>query len=213
MQIVTYYQDLGAPENRILLALWRDSWRSNGWEPVVLGPEDAGEHPGWSIARDHYSRWPTLNQKEFEMVCFDRWFAYEAYAAIHGGYTWFTDLDTLNYSLPPLDKRNVTLSQNKAVAGTTFCFSSMQLKHATRCLGTYIPTEEDVFESKPHVSDLILDRVLVPFITDALKIEVLCSFPEWDKAQVVHYCNHYIKEAGLPERLDAIKQRAIWKTY
>lgn len=93
--IHTYFEDIqtkDAKEQRAILEYWQQHWREQGWEPRVLGREEAKQHP---LYREYYkevvSR-PTVNAPDYEAACWLRWLAM---SVVGGGY--LTDYDVLGF--------------------------------------------------------------------------------------------------------------------
>jgi len=91
-------------DSRLLLDQWKDSWSRHGWNPVVLGVEEAGKHPRFADAE--LNNWNTnlyhnaVNGPEYLELCYSRWFAYAAMAIKYGRAVW-ADYDVLNYGFTP----------------------------------------------------------------------------------------------------------------
>lgn len=81
MKIYTYYHDIGH-EHEIQLKLidaWRKSWEKSGFEPCVLGLEDAQKFPGFEKFRTQMGKasWEISNKelKPYGLHCWYRWLA------------------------------------------------------------------------------------------------------------------------------------------
>jgi hypothetical protein len=100
LKIYTYYKyvpDLGdAPKN--LLDFWISDWSLLGWEPIVLGEEEARQHPFYKEFCSLVSRVPTTNPRVYEEACFVRHLA----MCVAGG-GLMVDTDVFNLSLSPND--------------------------------------------------------------------------------------------------------------
>ncbi len=58
-----------------LVKLWEESWALQGWRTAVLTDEDAMKHPLYLENIDAIQNLPTLNNKNYELSCYLRWFA------------------------------------------------------------------------------------------------------------------------------------------
>ncbi len=58
-----------------LVKLWEESWSLQGWRTAVLTDEDAMIHPLYSGNIEAIQNLPTLNNKNYELSCYLRWFA------------------------------------------------------------------------------------------------------------------------------------------
>lgn len=76
------------------IAAWESGWRSNGWNPVVLGPRTAQRHPRHSEYMARAASFPTVNVREYENACWERWLA----LAVQGGGI-MSDFDVLPVSV------------------------------------------------------------------------------------------------------------------
>lgn len=111
MKIYTYYEDLGhdigfGHDNFLyqeeLIEMWKYSWVRAGFEPVVLGPDDAKNNPYYDTLmpsiQDMTMKLSKCDKKNrYELACFKRWFAY----ASQTGYFLSADYDVINYNFNP----------------------------------------------------------------------------------------------------------------
>jgi hypothetical protein len=58
-----------------LVKLWEESWALQGWRTTVLTDEDAMTHPLYAANVEAIQNLPTLNNKNYELSCYLRWFA------------------------------------------------------------------------------------------------------------------------------------------
>jgi len=80
MKIYTYYENINFNEQNELLELWKASWKSKGFEPIVLGIEDAKKSEDYdSFCKKMKLIYKKVTQKELKpygLSCFVRWLAY-----------------------------------------------------------------------------------------------------------------------------------------
>lgn len=80
MKIYTYYEDINFKEQKDMLLLWHESWERKGFEPIVLGLQDAKKSPRYS---DFCQKMQFIFKKitgkdlgRYGLSCFVRWLAY-----------------------------------------------------------------------------------------------------------------------------------------
>lgn len=104
-KIYTYYSDLGWPAQENLLDIWKDNWKSMGFEPVVLGKEDAMNHGLYDYFTE---RLQEINSKIYErpnlnvygMSCWYRWLAYATITPVDESF-YVSDYDVFNTGWHP----------------------------------------------------------------------------------------------------------------
>jgi hypothetical protein len=97
-KVYTYYakvDELVDQKQHEMLEIWKQSWSAHGWEPVVIGPRDAEEHPWHSFIQSLFAGFPTTNPKAYELACWMRWVA----MSLCGG--MMVDYDVLNFGFTP----------------------------------------------------------------------------------------------------------------
>lgn len=202
MNIYTFYENLTPVnhENKLLLELWKKSWAYNGWNPIVLSLEDSKKNPRYQQFYDICNTFPTINQKQYEMICYLRWLAMENKRG------WCTDYDVINYSFKPISFGEQTVSATGSMGGSTIYGNEHFYKNVVDTITSYVPDETDVYESDgvftPHVSDLyIMDK---KFKAETVYlVEHRYNTSGYEDAPLVHYANAYIKQSGTT-RLTAI---------
>jgi hypothetical protein len=97
MKVYTYYEEIGYREWSELLEIWAESWRMNGWLPVIVGREIIQDHPLLPKLLEKINSMPTINDRSYENACYLRWLA----ASRLGG-LW-VDNDVVNVGLSPID--------------------------------------------------------------------------------------------------------------
>ena len=172
MSIVhTYYEpvpdiDQGIQQNEI--AVWRDSWERWGWECKVLGRADVVITPD-ELAR--LQRLPSVNPPGYDLACYLRWFAMRA---LGGGL--MSDYDVVNVGMRPTEmitlasgERKVLVEQNGSMGASPegYCLCAGRVPCAMLLSGAacilfcdmlvdYEAKQDDLFEGKPHVSDMTI---------------------------------------------------------
>ena len=96
MNIYTYYDEV--LENQIeIIEIWKESWRKNGWNPIVLDQQSINCS---DVEIEYLENLPSVNPKKYEMACFLRW---NAMSNIGGG--WMCDYDVINLGFSPDDSK------------------------------------------------------------------------------------------------------------
>lgn len=103
MKIHTYYKlipALGQKGQEAILRMWSENWDRAGFQPIVLGQQDAEKHPDFGIYSDHVRSMPAMNHHtpEYEHACFFRWIA-----MAHVGGGLMADYDCFNAGFGPED--------------------------------------------------------------------------------------------------------------
>jgi hypothetical protein len=83
-RVYTYYENINFKHQSELLDLWSESWRSNGFDPIVLSLEDAKKSPYYDEFVDQI-QFLVLEitgrpLSQYGMSCYLRWLAYSAQA-------------------------------------------------------------------------------------------------------------------------------------
>lgn len=113
--VICYYQQFEtkfSKESEQFLELWKKSWRSNGWNPVILGENDAKRNPLYSqidIDNADANFYKTDNRAwEYHRSCYLRLLAYCQYVRHNKVHPWTTgtatlyaDYDVINYNFTP----------------------------------------------------------------------------------------------------------------
>jgi len=96
MKVFTYHDAAVGLTRPELIELWKRSWAKNGFDPVVIGPEEAIQHPNFSEFHAAVGRFPTTNPRAYEDACYLRWLAMET-----SGGGLMVDTDVMNYGFGP----------------------------------------------------------------------------------------------------------------
>lgn len=112
MKVYTYYEEIEGKSRsdsdrdlqRILLDTWISTWKQNGFEPVVLGKEDAQSHPMHKkyidsiISAHKEANDSDLHEHPYWIVAHNEWIAF---ANSVEGRALVCDYDVLNISYTP----------------------------------------------------------------------------------------------------------------
>jgi hypothetical protein len=82
--------------NEELLEAWKEAWYDAGWEPLVLGLEEAKKHKNYERFIDAFNE-ADFEVRDYDRIYFLRWLAM---AVVGGG--WMSDYDTFPVYSHPL---------------------------------------------------------------------------------------------------------------
>ena len=88
---------------RELLKLWEESFRKQGWEPVVLCKEDVKTHPRFDFFFEHFNSKPTEYPRTFTNACWLRHLAAAHFGNLHNENVALFDMDVICYGMEPRD--------------------------------------------------------------------------------------------------------------
>ncbi len=152
-KIYTYYQPIRGEKNSTnLLAVWKMSWRSKCWQPIVLDESHAVKHADFD---DLDRALPTTNSKQYERTCNLR---YVAMVTVGGGVT--VDNDVMNMEFWPTDVPD-PLPERLQVSSVPDTPALMyapgeEYDRVIRLMANCTLTPDDVFNTRPHTSDMFI---------------------------------------------------------
>ncbi len=205
--VYTYYTKLSEDqhkESEPMLAHWRRSWASRGWNPVVLNQLHAQCHPLFNVFTDRVKALPTANPIEYELACYQRWLAV---AQMGGGF--MSDYDVINYSYPA-EPVNCPLRVHEAHSTldeiTPSVVSGSQAGFERACAAFCSISHDRLnyqIDGKPHASDMILLQMLAHTGLYAITRDVRPYGDEgWKTANLVHYAS---RTTANTDRVQCIK--------
>lgn len=199
--ILTYYQNLGAPQYVRVLDLWCKVWSGQGWNPVVLGIEDAKRHPRFNDVTRKASELPTVNSKTFELACYHRWLAFAMVGGIAADFDVFPQKP-----FPPTIFTEFTCGELGGSPGFV-AGSKEDFDKIVDLILQYQTTPQDQSGCKPHVSDMvILLRNPTVFTKRLDLVRTYMQHGEWDKSPMVHFGNAHMKFRSTMDRADEIRK-------
>jgi hypothetical protein len=194
MKVHTYYFPIPDSGAEPVIEMWRESWKKNGWEPVVLGEDGITKLPFYNMLSYKTRQLPTINDWRYERACYMRWLAL---AGIGGG--MMTDYDVMNYGfrpehLPAYKGKLIRLNRQSpcAVFGRMWDYLAV-----VDMFLNYTVQSDDLYGNNLVVEDMtILNRY-----AGIADYHDLCSEFRHDKGMpetpLVHFCTH-----GLPKTPD-----------
>jgi len=185
MKIYTYHEHVPElPHADGLLPLWTESWKKNGWDPIVLDRSHAEQHPNYKEFLENYKTLPTVNASGYELACYLRWLAL---AVVGGG--WMSDSDVMCYGFrPQTPPEKMTIwSRGEHICPCLVSGSSEQYTYAASIFAAW-RGETNLENGRPHASDQnILGRV--DKFYDNIELCAQYEQPGWEYFPLVHYSN------------------------
>lgn len=194
-----------------LISVWRRSWAARGWNPIVLGEDDAKRHPQYEELRAKFWSLPTPYGHDFEGPCFMRW---AAMSAVGGG--MLTDYDCINYTFAPreVDPNRMLVFENPDCPYTHMGVVQGRKEHweeMVQRMANWVPDQRDLNPAHNmfHCAD-------AAFLVQCLDTK-LREKPEWlERApghtvfpnisgDIVHY-GYEMKAAGYWPKADHIEK-------
>jgi hypothetical protein len=209
MNIYTFYEPinfLSHHKNEKILEIWEKSWRYYGWNPIILNLDDAKRHPFYEDYIKKCQQFPTVNNKDYEILCFLRWLA----VAEVGG--WHCDFDIINYGFEPIDyKEHVVTCTHWSLGASTIHLSKAGYENLISLIYNYEVSEKDInHEFKQyHVSDMtilhnIRDKCNISKCLDCEAVYSLTNHKQqsWTETKLVHFASAFVGNDKLKCILD-----------
>jgi len=88
-----------------LLSLWEKTWKTHGWNPIVLHSHEFPQHDDcYAPLLERINTLPTINPRDYENACYLRWLAmYQVACKRPGEVLWMSDYDVMNHGVSPFD--------------------------------------------------------------------------------------------------------------
>lgn len=171
--------ELNAAEHLRQVDIWKNSWRSRGFKPVVLNLDTAMRHPDFQKLNAIFEKFPTVNAKKYELYCYIRWLALEV---VGGGMT--SDYDVINNGFTPdymeefkADKDRITVFQASSdlscITPAAVYAPVPALKKFISAMAEYKVDETDKEGEAKHISDQNILRKHSK--DDWVSIQLLCK--------------------------------------
>jgi len=198
-----------------VLQMWKDSWYAHGWNPIVLGANDAREHPAYQQVMDKVHSMPSAHEEHYNDRCYQRWLA----LANVGG--WYADPDMINYNFPPPD----VWGQSISLCPGTACPSVIKMskdEYDTFFINTILDYEWKDGDDFVHVNqngDHVVNDMLVlhnrrVHRAFSFSMHVMGEYGrhsfhgvpvnDEEHASIVHYSGPYIGLEGWQRKSDII---------
>lgn len=203
MKIYTYFDATpGMSDQAPLIALWERSWRAYGWEPQILFPRIAEQHPLFKEFHARVNTYPTVNNRAYENACYHRWLAL---AQVGGG--WMSDYDVMNFGMRPHTRKLAfELPERNYVPAVSFT-TSKGVAQAVELLMSYGP--EAKWPAQPgHISDMLIfqNRLIKGRDLGEEKDIIIREYnePDWKGFPLTHFSAGVCRQAGRSNKVDAI---------
>ena len=186
-------------EQKAILSLWEQGWRSQGWNPVVLTLRDAIAHGKYNEVNANIERFPTAKNK---LAMRNRWMRWLALDTVGGGL--MSEYDVIPANFPP-DKLHepVVLGAGASLVAVR----GEQLKALIHQIATYTPQPEDVLDGRAHVDEA---KIVEAFFTDHDEAVVAFGTQRTDIPKLVHFAQRFIdKSYASGQRKSALMERFL----
>jgi len=223
MKIYTYYEKLGAGaagtpgeyflRQEELIELWKYSWKKQGFEPVVLGPEDAEKYPDYTRLMTNITEcYKKITGKEvendYELACFKRWFAY----ATQPGYFITSDYDIINFNFNPYNENNnIDTSLDKVDQHKNIVNIDELTFFAAMCPCLNAGYQERYIKMAAGFSAITLDRLeeIISIYTDAEKRKKCSLHPAGGYHDQDFFVVNFGSKEANPNQQELLKEYKI----
>lgn len=151
-----------------IVQIWLRNWFAGGWNPRLLRLRHAMSYPGFEQYHRKFARLPTVNWRAYEMTCYLRWLAF---AEAGGGV--FVDYDIMNFPVSRIPIAAGQCGQGELLISYPKYWPMLLFGNRTaterliRALAEYeADPERDVYDGKPHISDMIIVRNMGEHLLD-----------------------------------------------
>lgn len=197
--VFTYFDavpEIDANEQKAQIELWKEAWKSRGWNPIVLTWIDARKHSLYEEFENAVKVFPTVNPKKYELSCFLRWLALE-----QAGGGLMSDYDCVPGRLMPRDLEDVrsesgvmhVLQSNETTAVPACVYADRTaLRKWIKYVMTYKPSSEDKENGSAHISDQSIVTVAsAEKKTFVKKHKMVLEFgePDYKTGYAIHFAN------------------------
>jgi hypothetical protein len=205
MIIYTYYDaSVGINTQAELIRQWELSWARRGWEPRILTPRNAAQHPFYREFVSHINRLPTVNPRKYENACYLRWLALDA-----AGGGWMSDYDVINFAMAPHTRAfPFEIPERNYVPCVSFS-TAAGARRPIQLILEY-PTNKVLWPAQDgHVSDMLIFQNRLINGMDLGKSEVGAVVREYHEADwmdfpLTHFSAGVTRQAGHSTKIQAI---------
>lgn len=208
MNVFSYYHDVSYSKYpRELISRWESSWKSFGFDPIILQESDARKHHLFDEYDELVKTIPTMNDPGWERHCWLRWLSYEL--ASPG---MFTDWDVINFGFTPDEiKENEWNLTGMDQTGTAALYGS---KLALRAFVSIIPFAIQMaykVDGVRHVEDMhLMTSPLLNGLRSVHPVGWVYGEPGYLQAKLIHFSNSKIpiefRENNRWKLVDAVSQ-------
>lgn len=159
-----------------VVELWTRLWLEQGWEPITLTLADAKPHPLFEAVSKCADEFPTVNNRHYEKLCFQRWCAY----AKVGGLC--VDYDVLPLKPFPPQTWPGFINGSKFIDPGFVCGEIEHYESFLRRIVAHKP-------ANGHVSDQTVIKDNADLFTETLPLVQCYHSPDWETFPLVHFAN------------------------
>lgn len=188
------------------LAIWRDGWRSRGWNPVVLGLRDATRNQNYKRMKDALDRLPVYGDRELASNRFLRWLALES---MGGGV--FVENDILPGQYTPGDVTDravgIVLTKPDSNGINAAIFDRPNLQRFIEEIIGYDAKPEDLTSGVPDVTDMSVWRSM----KDSKIVPTVYEYGDngYERAKLVRFSPNTVMRATGGERTENVMERYL----
>lgn len=197
--VFTYFDavpEINANEQKAQIELWKESWKSRGWNPIVLTWLEARKHALYEKFENAVKLLPTVNPKKYELSCYLRWLALD-----QAGGGLMSDYDCIPGRMLPRDldeirkdsgKMHVLQSNDSVVVPACVYADREALKLWIKTMMGYKPTTSDIEQGVSHVSDQSIATSIAAQEGSFIKKHTLVSEigeANYKTAHAIHFAN------------------------
>lgn len=191
-RIYSYYSNIGWEAQAEVAELWRERWRMEGWDPIILGPKDAQKDRRWDAMQKKCEAFPCRKgARTFERACLERWLAFAGIKDPGPA----TDFDVFPIRpFPPRNFGSLPVSGDGSSCPGFIVGSGADFSKIADAILKYEPEPDDVWDGKPHVCDMSIMRKRQ---NDLYRIQVMViTFLQhnWGTTPLMHYGNDSISK-------------------
>ena len=175
-----------------LIDMWKRSWKAQGWEPVVLGLDDAKKHPLYeAFVAGIKDKAKSVNPGDYDLMCWVRWLAFHG---VGGGLMTDYDVINRNFKNEDLTHTDVVVYDGTKKVEPFNDLVVYEISKVPCCVGASPDGAKaivDGIHSMPknngnHYSDMYWFTEQ-PFNVNPLVVEF--GDKNWTNAKLVHFCN------------------------
>lgn len=151
--VVTFYESAdhtNATECAEVLDLWKEGWKSRGWNPVVLSSREAVKHPQFTEIMEAVRKLPFVGHEQAHAIRFMRWIAL---ARLGGGLMVDYDLIPADFTPHDLGDEGFAILDQETGKLVGLRLSREQAAKWVQSFAGYTQQPTDQKDGKPCVMD------------------------------------------------------------
>lgn len=199
--VFTYFQPIvdNPIEQKSILSLWEQGWRSRGWNPVVLSLREAVSNGRYSDVVKNIERLPTVRNK---LAMRNRWLRWLAIDSVGGGLMSEYDVLPADFTPRKFDGP-VCFGHGVSLAHV----KGEQLKELVELIATHVPQPEENINGRVNVEE---QNLVSTFFTDHQHIVDDFGLPNTDVPKLVHFSTVAIQKSyAAGQRKSALMERFL----